>query len=193
MVAEASPSDHVQGWWHRTVVREAGRNTIKMGERIGNIIGIFFILLFFLILIDVQVSGIGFFTSKFGPLEQFLFYGPLLYSIFPSLLRVFTANKNLARLADIIGSVFFIIAAIELLYVFPFDFPSLVDYLFGPASDALFWVTNDLARVVIEIGILVSVVSAAYNVMLYFSVREELRTCASAGAQATQGVGPGQA
>lgn len=193
MVTETSPADPVQSWWHRTVFREADHNKIKMGERIGNIIGIFFILLFFLILIDVQVSGIGFFTSKFGPLEQFLFYGPLLYSIFPSLLRVFTANKNLARLADIIGSAFFIVAAIELLYVFPFDFPSLVDYLFGPVSGALFWVTNDLARVVIEIGILVSAVSAAYNIVLYFSVRQEMRARASGAAGAPQGVGPGQA
>ena len=75
MAAELAPAQPT-GWWRRTVGRETGRNTIGLGERIGNIIGIFFVLLFFLVLIDVQVSGVGFFTDKSGPEAQFLLYAP---------------------------------------------------------------------------------------------------------------------
>lgn len=174
MVTQAPPPPQPLGWWHRTVAREAARNRIGTGERIGNIVGIFFILLFFLILIDIQISGAGFFTDGFGPLEQVLLYGSLLYGIFPSLLRAFTANRNLGRLADIIGSVIFIIAASYLLLVFPFDVPSLLDYLFGSASEAFFWVTNELVKVVLLLAILVSVISTAYNVVLYLAVRDAL-------------------
>lgn len=188
----AVPQPQPVGWWRRTVAREADRNRLGLGERIGNIIAIFFILLFFLILIDIQVSGAGFFTSAFGPLEQLLFYGSLLYGVFPSLLRMFTANRNLGRLADIIGSVIFIAAASYLLLVFPFDVPSLMDYVFGSASSAFFWVTNGLAKALMLLAIVVSVLSMAYNVVLYLGVREELRW-RTLGAASVQNPGQGQA
>lgn len=191
MATEVSQPGHPMDWWHRTVVREADRNTIRTGERIGNIVAIFFIVLLFLILVSVQAGGVGFFTDAFGPLEQVLFYGSLLYGIFPSLVRTFTANKNLGRLADIGGSVLFIVAALWLLYVFPFDLPALVDYLLGPFSSAFVWATNDLARLVLEVGLFISVISVVYNAALYLSVRGELRDRKAAGAGPVQGPGPG--
>jgi hypothetical protein len=174
MVTEVSPA-LPSGWWRRTVAREADRNRLGLGERIGNIIGIFFILLFFLILIDIQLSGVGFFTDQFGPLGLVLFYGSLLYGIFPALLRAFTANRNLGRLADLVGSLIFVVAAIYLVVVFPFDVPSLLDYVFGPAGDAFSWITNELVRMVLLFALLVTVVSASYNAALYLSVRNELK------------------
>jgi hypothetical protein len=173
-MATEAPQPHPIGWWHRTIAREADRNRIGTGERIGNLIGIFFILLFFTVLIDVQVSEVGFFTGEFGPLEQLLLYGSLLYGIFPALLKAFTANRNLGRLAEIIGSIIFVIAAGYLLAVFPFDVPSLMDYLFGPAGGAFFWITNDLAKMVILFAIVVTMISLAYSVIVYLAVRNEL-------------------
>ncbi len=190
MVTEAPSPPLPLGWWHRAVAREADRNSIGTGERIGNIIGIFFILLFFLILLDIQFSGAGFFTDGFGPLEMALLYGSLLYGVFPSLLRAFTANRNLGRLADIIGSVIFVVAASYLLAVFPFDVPSLLDYLFGSASEAFFWVTNELMRTVLLLAIIVSVISAAYNVVLYLAVRDALSGRRVEGTAQHPGPGP---
>jgi hypothetical protein len=177
------------GWWHRTVAREADRNRLGTAERIGNVIGIFFVLLFFIILIDIQVSGSGFFTDAFGPLEQVLLYGSLLYGVFPSLVRAFTSDRNLGRLADIIGSVIFVAAASYLLWVFPFDVPSLLDYLLGPASEAFPWITNELARAVLLLGIVISIISAAYNVVLYLAVRDELKG-RTQGTAPRPGAGP---
>jgi hypothetical protein len=191
MAAEMAPGQPT-GWWRRTVAREARRNSIGLGERIGNIIGVFFVLLFFLVLIDVQVSGVGFFTDGFGPEAQFLLYGSLLYGIFPALLRAFTADRNLGRLADIAGSVFTIAAGAYLYLVFPFDVPSLITYIFGPAGDVFSWVTNDLMKTVLLFAVAVSAISAAYNVVLYLSVREELRGRREAGA-GTSSFGPGRA
>ncbi|MBI0582958.1 MAG: hypothetical protein ISF22_01890 [Methanomassiliicoccus sp.] len=175
MTAEPVPTSPPGSWWQRTVFQEAGRERLGMGERIGSVIGIVFILFIFAVLIDIQMSGVGFFTDEFGPLEQVALYGSLLYGIFPGLIRAITASRNLGRLADIIGSVIFIIAASYLLVVYPFDVTKLVNYLTGPLSGVFFWLTNELARFIMQFAIVVSVFSAIYNTIMYLAVREELR------------------
>jgi hypothetical protein len=179
------------GWWRKRVFREADRERVGMGERIGGAIGAFFIVLVFVLLIDIQNQDVGFFTAEFGPLEQALFYGSLLYGLFPNLLRLITGSRNLSRLADAVGSIIFVIAGSYLLIVFPFDFPALVQYLFGSASSAFSWITNDLVQVVWMIGIVISALSAAYNIPLFVSVHRELRSRRYAAANTTT-VPPGQ-
>lgn len=171
--------------------READRERVGMGERIGGAIGAIFIVIIFVLLIDIQNQEVGFFTAEFGPLEQVLFYGSLLYGLFPNLLRLITGSRNLGRLADAIGSVIFVIAGSYLLIIFPFDFPALVQYLFGSASSAFSWITNDLVKLVWMIGIVISALSAAYNIPLFVSVHRELRSRRYAAANLTE-VSPGQ-
>jgi flagellar biosynthesis protein FlhB len=171
-----------QDWWHRKVVKEADHDILKMGERIGNIIAMFFIVFVVLIFINIQVQGYGFFTTKFGPVEQLVFYGSLLFGGIPSFIRAATGRRNLGRLVDLVGSVLFIVAAIYLLAVFPFDFTHLLDFLPSSVRPEFSWFNNDLFRLLFELAIVISVISLVYNAILYLSVRRELRTRRSAPA-----------
>lgn len=170
-------------WWHRKVVKEADHDLLRMGERIGNIIAMFFIVLVVLIFINIQIQGQGFFTASFGPLEQLLFYGSLLFGVIPSFIRAATGGRNLGRLVDLFGSVVFIVAASYLLVTFPFDFASLLSLLPFTVSMDASWL-NGLFRLLFELSIAITAISLAYNTVLYISVRKELRA-RRAGVAAT--------
>lgn len=163
------------GWWNNIVKKEADRDRLGTGERLANMIGIFFIIVVAIIFLDVQTGGHGFFTDSFGPLEQLAFYGSLFYGIVPILVRALIGRRNLARLADAIGSVVFVLSWSYLLTVFPFDFSALWDYLPTALGAALSWVSDDMIRLLLVVGIIISVFTAVYNLFLYWEVRHELR------------------
>jgi hypothetical protein len=156
------------------VLREASRERLGLGERLGNIIALFFILLVFVILIDIQMSDAGFFTTEFGPLEELVFFGAFLYGVFPCLIKLFTGSRNLGRLTDVIGSIIFVLAGTYLLLVYPFDFTALPEYLFGAASEAFSWLSNELVMTLWGLAIVISAISAVYNGILFAGVRREL-------------------
>jgi len=186
-MAQATTAPPAHGsWWDRMVMKEADRDRMGMGERIGNIIGMFFIVFVALIFIDIQLNDYGFFTSSFGPVEQVAFYAPLLYGLVPSLVKAATGRRNLGRLFDLIGSVLFIIAGSYLLIVFPFDFTQLLDILPAGIRPSWDWFNNDLFKALLTIGLVIGAISTVYNAILYVSVRGELRDRA-AGAAGTAG------
>jgi uncharacterized integral membrane protein len=174
MAQETIASYPQQDWWHRKVVKEADHDVLRMGERIGNIIAMFFIVFVALIFINIQVQDYGFFTGDFGLPEQIIFYGSLLYGVIPSFVRAATGRRNLGRFVDLFGSIFFILAATYLLITFPFDFTHLLDFLPSSVRPEFSWFNNDLFRLLFELAIVVSVISLVYNAILYISVRREL-------------------
>lgn len=185
MVQEPRPMPSPGNWWRRIAVKEADRDRIGTGERIGSLIGIIFIIIVAFIFLDVQGRDDVFFTDAFGPVEQVAFYGSLLYGIVPGLIRAIIGQRNLGRLADVIGSLVFALAWMYLLTVFPFDFSQLWDYLPEPLGSALSWVSDDLIKLVMAVGIIISIISAVYNLALYLEVRRELRRRRDAGPSVT--------
>lgn len=166
-------------WWHRKVVKEADHDLLKMGERIGNIIAMFFIVFVALIFINIQLQNQGFFTSEFDLLAQVLFYGSLLYGVIPSLLRAAIGRRNLGRFADLFGSALFIVAGTYFLITFPFDFALLLNLLPFEVSTDASWL-NNLFRLLFELAVIITAISLVYNIVLYISVRKELRSRRSA-------------
>jgi hypothetical protein len=183
MTQEPIPAYTPMSWWQRKVSKEADRDILKMGERIGNVIAIVLIVVFALILIDFQLSDNGFFTSAFGPVEQVLFYGSLLYGIVPSLMRAAVGKRNQGRFADLFGSLFSIIVLSYFLVTFPFDFTVLLGYLPASIQPAFSWFTNDLVRVLFMVGIVVTAITLVYNTVLYVFVRRELNIRKSGTSQ----------
>ena len=122
-----------------------------------------------------QTGSTGFFTSRFNTLELLLFYGcPIVERIlFPALSGLF-GRKNLARLFDVFGLVFIAIAFTWLFVVFPFDFAHLADVLPSFLRFLVQWISNDIARVLMVLGIIVALVLAIYYAILYVLVRKEL-------------------
>lgn len=174
MVQEPRPSPSPGDWWHRIAAKEADRDRIGTGERIGSMVGIVLIIIVTFIFMDAQGRGV-FFTDAFGPVEQMAFYGSLLYGIVPGLIRAIVGQRNVARFAEVVGSLVFAVAWTYLLTVFPFDFSQLWDYLPEPLGSALSWVSDDLVKLVVVVGIVFSIISVVYNLALYLEVRRELR------------------
>lgn len=163
-----------ENWFARRVEAEAKKDTLPYSERVGNVVGVVAIILVILYFVAHQIWSTGFFTSKFDTLEMFLFYGSLMFGIVTPALRALFGRKNLARLFEIFGSVLFTVVLAWLLVVFPFDFAYFADVLPSFLRFLLQWISNDIARVLMVLGIIVAPVMAIYTAILYVFVRKEL-------------------
>ncbi len=170
-MAETKPT---KNWFVRHAEAEAKKDTLRYSERVGNVVGFVVIILVMLYFVAHQMWSTGFFTSKFGSAEMFLFYASLLYGLVPTCVRGLVGRKNLARLFDVFGSVLFTITLVWLYVVFPFDFAYFADVLPSFLRFLLQWISNDVARVLMVIGIIVAPIMAVYNAVFYVFVRKEL-------------------
>ena len=161
-------------WLVRHAEAEAKKDIIPYSERAGNIVGIVAILLITLYFVAHQMWSTGFFTSRFGTVEMFLFYISLMFGMVTSAIRGLFGRKNLGRLFDIFGFVLFAVALAWLFVAFPFDFAYFADVLPNFLRFLLQWISNDIARVLMLLGIIVTPVMAVYTAVLYVFVRREL-------------------
>lgn len=161
-------------WLVRHAEAEAKKDIIPYSERAGNIVGVVAILLIMLYFVAHQMWSTGFFTSRFGTVEMFLFYISLMFGMVTTAIRGLFGRKNLARLFDILGFVLFTIALAWLFVAFPFDFAYFADALPNFLRFLLQWISNDIARVLMLLGIIATPVMAVYTAVLYVFVRREL-------------------
>ena len=106
----------------------------------GVLMGLFFVA--------HQARSTGFFTATFGTLEMLLLYGVLLYWILTAAL-IIVGQKNLSRDLDL-GGLFFAAIAVALLLVQ--------------------WSSNDIARVLMVLSLIVHLVLAVFSAALRLSV-----------------------
>lgn len=66
------------------------------------------------------------------------------------------------------------VAGVWLFVVFPFDFSRLADVLPDFLRFLLLWISNDVARVLLAIAIIASLIMLVYTALLYVFVRREL-------------------
>jgi len=163
-----------KNWFARRAEAEAKKDIIPYSERVGNIVGVVVGLLIVFFFVAHQTGSTGFFTSKFNTLEMLLFYGSLMFGIVSTALRGLFGRKNLARLVDVFGSILVAVAITWLFVVFPFDFAYFADVLPSFLRFLLQWISNDIARVLMVLGIIVTLVVAIYTAIFYVLVRREL-------------------
>jgi len=163
-----------RNWFAKHVEREAKKDTIPYSERVGNIVGVVVGLLIVLYFVAHQMWSTGFFTSKFDTLEMLLFYGSLMFGIVSTALRGLFGRKNLGRLFDVFGLIFVAVAITWLFVVFPFDFAYFADVLPSFLRFLLQWISNDIARVLMVLGIIATLLRAIYTAILYVFVHREL-------------------
>jgi hypothetical protein len=163
-----------ENWFVRRAEAEAKKDTLPFSERVGNVVAVVVTILVILYFVAHQMWSTGFFTSKFDSLEMFLFYGILIYQIFPTVLKALFGHKNFARLFEIFGSVFGTLALIWFFVVFPFEFAYFADVLPNFLRFLLQWISNDIARVLMVLGIIAAPVMTIYTTILYVLVRREL-------------------
>ena len=169
-----SGTEASKNWFARRAEAEAKKDIISFSERVGNIVGVVIGLLFVLYFVAHQTGSTGFFTSEFGTLEALLFYGSIIFGIATTAFRGLFGRKNLARLLDILEAIFAAVAISWLFVVFPFDFAHLADVLPSFLRFLLQWISNDIAKVMMVLGIIVTMVMAIYNAIFYVLVRREL-------------------
>ena len=153
---------------------EAKKDILPYSDRVGNLAAIVVIVLVTSYFVAHQMWTTGFFTSKFGSLEMILFYGVLIYQLVPTTLKALFGRKNNARFFEIFGSVFGTVALAWFLVVFPFDFTYFADVLPSFLRFLLQWISNDIARVLMMLGLIVAPIMAVYTAVLYVFVRREL-------------------
>ena len=163
-----------RNWFARRAEAEAKKDTLPYSDRVGNVVAVVVIILVTLYFFAHQMWSTGFFTSEFGSLEMFLFYGALIYQIFPTVLKALFGRKNLARPFETFGSVLGTVALAWLFVVFPFKFAYFADVLPSFLRFLLQWISNDIVRVLMVLGIIAAPAMAIYSAILYVFVRREL-------------------
>lgn len=159
------------------VEKQALKDNMKNSQRGGELVGVIAIGLIALFFYAHQTQATGFFTSSFGATEAFLLYGAILIGMAGPISRFLTGKRNKSRPAELIASVFWIIAsAWFLMVVFPFNFAHFADIVPDVLAFLVSWITNDIARVLIAIGMVGGIISVGINTALYIKVRALLRS-----------------
>lgn len=148
---------------HRMSGTGRDRNMLTIPDRIGEIVGIFVILLIAAFFVYHQTTDTGFMTSKFGLAEAFLFYGSFTLSIVSAGARAIIGRRDTARPFELASNVFGAIAAIWFLVVFPFNFAHLADPLPSFLRFTLRWISNSIGWVFILLAALISIGVAISN------------------------------
>lgn len=153
------------------VGRALKKDRLRLGERAGEVVGIIVIALFVLFFRENQIQNTGFFTSKFGPTESFLFYGSAMFGVVTGVARALVGRRNPVRPLEVFGALLWASASYWLLQVFPFNFSHLPDLLPEAVRFVLWWLTDEVARLLLVIGVIAGIVQAVYTSWLFFAVR----------------------
>ncbi len=171
---DLSENKATKNWFARIAEGEAKKDNLPFSERAGNGVAVLAILLILLFFVVHQTSSTGFFTSKFGPAETFLFYVSILLSAVGAAAKVVVGRKNVLRPFDTFQEGLGAVAFVWLFVVFPFDFSHLADVLPNFLRFLLLWISNDVAKVLLAIAIIAAPVLTVYTAALYVFVRREL-------------------
>ena len=153
--------ENVENWFSRAKA-EADKG-VPLNDRVTGIILAVASVLAILYFAAHQTGSTGFFTTKFGTLEMFFLYGALVFWIITCSLDGIFNQRLLSRLLDSFGGVIFTTISVAwLLAVFPFEFAYFADVLPDFLRFLVQWISNDIARVLMVIGIIVSAIAAVY-------------------------------
>jgi hypothetical protein len=155
------------------VEKQALKDNMTSSQRGGEIVGVIVIGLIALFFYVHQTEATGFFTSSFGGTEALLLYGAILIGMAGPMARFLTGKRNKSRPTELIASVFWIVASawFLMMVVFPFNFAHFADIVPDFLRFLASWITNDIAYVLIAIGMVGGIVSVGIRTVLYIKVR----------------------
>ena len=154
--------------------KEAEKDRLNEAERAMQLISWVFTAIAAWFLLSHWTEDTGFFTSEFGQLDALVLFGPLLFGLLPPLVRTLRGRKNISRPWDILGSMLFVLSSAYFLCAFPFDMAFFAVPLPEGMRFLIDWVTEDIAKVVLVIGIVGGVLGIAWTTLTYFKVKEIL-------------------
>jgi hypothetical protein len=155
-----------ESWFSRG--KEEAEKGIPFSERVVGIAIVLFSVLMVLYFVAHQRRSTGFFTTAFGTSEMLLLYGLLILGIISAGLEGVLGLRLHSRIFDVFGGL--ILAAIctaWLLVVFPFEFAYFADVLPESLRFLVQWISNDIARVLMVLAIIVYLGAAVYCPIAY--------------------------
>ena len=139
------------------------KTVLSIPDRIGEIVGIFFIALFAAFFVYHQTANTGFMTSEFGLTATILFYGSFALSMISPAARAILGRRDTARPFELASNVFTAIAAFWFLSAFPFNFAHLSDPLPTFLRFIISWISNEIGWVIILLSAIISIAVAIAN------------------------------
>ena len=102
-----------------------------------------------------------------------MLYGYLIAMTISGILYGFLGRKHLSRYFDVFGGMFFAgVAMAWLLVVFPFEFAYFADVLPDFLRFFVQWISNDIARVLMVLIIIVHIIGQVWMGLLHVFVRK---------------------
>ena len=153
--------------WFSRAKAEAEKG-IPKNERVFGVALVVFSVLMLLYFAAHQTGSTGFYTSEFGAVEMLMLYGHWVFWITTASLEGILGLRLLSRIFDTFGGgIFAVISLSWLLVVFPFEFAHFSDVLPESLRFLVQWISNDIARALMVLGIIVLVVAAIYMPIAY--------------------------
>jgi hypothetical protein len=157
-------------WFYKLLEEELDKDAIKDDDRYTSIALIVSGVLLISLFLAHQSESTGFFTETFGMIEVLLLYGNPIYWIVTSTL-ILINRKYFSRLLDIFGGLIFATVGITwLTVVFPFEFAYFAEVLPQSLKFLVQWISNDIARVLMVLGVIVHLVLTFFASILHLYV-----------------------
>lgn len=157
--------------WFSRAKAEAAKGP-SLGDRFTSIVIVVVNVLLICLFVAHQTGSTGFFTLKFGILEMIMLYGSLVAWIITGSLDGIFGQRFFSRLFDVFGGIIFIAISLAwLLVIFPFEFTYFAEVLPVSLRFLVQWISNDIARGIMIIGIIGLAIAAIYSPIAYKFIR----------------------
>ena len=147
------------------------RETLYPAQRVGGLAVIGAMLLVFGFFALHQLTGTGFYTVQFGPVEMLALYGPILVSFAAPIAKAVSGRRNPARPFQAATNLSLALGSLWLAVMFPFDFTHLADVLPSALRFVLSWINDDIGRFVLILQVLIGVIATPLTIFTYISIR----------------------
>jgi len=162
-------------WINGQADKEAKSDQLGSKERKGQLAAVagFVILVVFVALHQTESTGL--FTDEFGTAAAVLLYGMIVFGTVPLLVRFLVVRKNNpARLLEAAAMALSFVGHLYFFVVFPFDMSHFADPLPGSLEFLIDWISPTLAKWILGLGAIGSVIFTVYDLVLYMAVEERL-------------------
>jgi hypothetical protein len=139
--------------------------------------GLYTVVLMLLLLaffIIHQVAGSAFFTGRFGRAEMLALYGPIILSLAPPIQRLVQGKRNPARPLEAVTDFSLALGSLWLWIHYPFDFAHVADIFRPDMRFAFSWLTNNIARFILILQVVLGFISGLATIVTYFRGRPNM-------------------
>jgi len=170
MVSELLQSN----WLTAQVEKEASRDVLGFGERIGELLGLVISAVFLAFIAIHQTRPTGLFTGDSVATDAALIYFVVVLGMVPTALRFLLGRRNPARPFEAIGMGAFLVVGLYFLITFPFDMSRFAQPLPRSLEFLIDWVPESLAKALLVIGVVACVFFAPFTYRMHVSVKRYL-------------------